>query len=283
MKNWCWHRIAPWKGHDFATHGMCIHGSCLVTGSPTTSSASSGLALSGLTIPFGTERPSKKPPDTASRDKPFVGWRAWKLDVDDDGPVLVSTYKGTRWTGPVLHAHEPPPFNKPEDGVAYGPGIYAMKEWSDLTYPFIGTVELWGRVVEHEKGYRAEHALVTGLYAMPVATYEEHVLSLGSFGYPHQQINRRYRLNPDAPSPRPEILKALAERYQCPVDTERFRRIAELRQACKEPYEWTSESPNGSGKSSRTESSLHVPSEVERKRLLDDFRPSLLRQSLSER
>lgn len=278
MTDWCWSRLAPWKGHEFGSFGVCRNGICPATGPVAEHILRKFRA--GL-VP--QETPPKQPPAAESREKPFVGWRAWKLEVDDHGPVLVSTYKGTRWTGPVLHAHEPPPFNKPEGGVAYGPGIYVMKEWQDLTYPFIGTVELWGRVVEHEKGYRAEHALVTGLYHMPVESYEGTWDLMSALGSAVRQTRDGYRLHPDAPEPRPEIIKALAERYQCTVDTERFRRVAELREACKEPYEWTSESPNESGKSSRIASSLHVPTEKERRRLMTEFRPSLLRQSLSGR
>src|SRR2546425_12312224 len=64
------------------------------------------------------------------------------------------------------------------DGVcpARGNGcvIHAFKAWClavpaawdldgfprESAYPVLGTVALWGRVVEHERGFRAEHAIV---------------------------------------------------------------------------------------------------------------------------
>lgn len=50
-------------------------------------------------------------------------------------------------------------------------GLYALKSpyyvrreiLRDYAVEVWGTVEIWGRVVEHELGYRAEHALVVGL------------------------------------------------------------------------------------------------------------------------
>jgi len=88
------------------------------------------------------------------------------------------------WDGPHLRAPSPPRDVEPWDGeslscfaaVLNECGIHAFKSeqlalaWGRAfgawgmgghdDYPVWGTVALWGKVVEHEDGYRAEHAMI---------------------------------------------------------------------------------------------------------------------------
>lgn len=103
---------------------------------------------------------------------PVLGYRAWT--VEGDGLHGAKT----RWTGRKLDAKclaGGPEIDVPHAiGVCGSPpcGIYATKDLKELAaelgdhiygYVALGFVELSGKVVEHERGYRAAHAEVVAL------------------------------------------------------------------------------------------------------------------------
>lgn len=86
----------------------------------------------------------------------IVGWRAWLID---ENGLLESVHTRTPWL--------------PEHPVTGAPDTYAgVHAWRDLSSAYeyaktssiglrvCGRVALWGTVIEHERGYRAEFAKV---------------------------------------------------------------------------------------------------------------------------
>jgi hypothetical protein len=103
-------------------------------------------------------------PDPPESD-PIVAYRCWKLVESSEGvPVLYSVVQDFCWL-PFEPAHgevdaNPDDPNSPEN--RHG-GIYAYKSPEQLaTYWDVdciaGAVNLWGSVLEHDEGYRAEFA-----------------------------------------------------------------------------------------------------------------------------
>jgi hypothetical protein len=105
--------------------------------------------------------------------EPIVGWRTW--DLSDDaaaGPLLHPTGSGVDVWAPrmPLRARCGVPlilsvFRRPHEAPDLGCrcGIYATRSLDDFPRPrpawppppVVGTVSLWGRVVEHQRGWRA--------------------------------------------------------------------------------------------------------------------------------
>lgn len=104
------------------------------------------------------------------KDKPLVGYRGWLNNL-----VSLYTY-GFRWKG----VGEETAATSGTVAAKNTVGLYAFKTEEDFkeevghgfgaktrsslwhTNPSIhGVVEMWGTVVEHEKGYRASHARIT--------------------------------------------------------------------------------------------------------------------------
>ncbi len=108
-------------------------------------------------------------------DEPITGWRIWNLSEDADGPRL-------RPAGSGVDAWEPQRAMEARCGLPHlltrslGPhtapdircrcGIYAGRSLATFPRPrpawppppVVGTVALWGTVVEHERGWRARYA-----------------------------------------------------------------------------------------------------------------------------
>ena len=109
-------------------------------------------------------------------DAPIVGWRVWNVSDELVSPRLLPAGSGRRdpWmplaavearcgTSPILtrslHPHAAP-------DPACTCGIYASRSLGDFERPrpawpppsVIGTVSLWGTVIEHERGWRARFA-----------------------------------------------------------------------------------------------------------------------------
>ena len=128
-------------------------------------------------------------PEAEAREGEIVAYRQWILRPCDkySFPHLHSTVVEFCWDGPVAHMVEPSGLVK-QEGQSHpvvavggpGPGIYALKV-SDPPMDYLepgdlftignppvytdqpaahGEVALWGTVIEHEHGYRAEHAVV---------------------------------------------------------------------------------------------------------------------------
>ena len=111
------------------------------------------------TAPVNLPAPLKLPTIITAGE--IIAWRCWRVA---DG-WLRSVYMDTFW-GP----HEPMEGNVNTDGV------HAWKKMSDaITYGLIGgvhgagarvvigTVAMWGEVIEHEIGYRAQFAKIKSL------------------------------------------------------------------------------------------------------------------------
>lgn len=116
--------------------------------------------------------------------EPVVGYRYWRVDVDGLRGV-----RGTRWSSPRLEAFcrwgVAGPVPHPEGECGAPPcGIYVLKDPQDLITGYsrdaawaqfvgggvrmleagvYGAVSLSGRVIEHERGYRAARARVLGV------------------------------------------------------------------------------------------------------------------------
>lgn len=111
--------------------------------------------------------------------EPIQGWRVWKVA----GGCLYSTVFGTLWPERARFEarcglggrSSPGGLRGVHDAPSRGCdcGIYALKSRSDALYlaqqiakpvlAAVGRVSLWGRVVETERGYRAQYAYIYDL------------------------------------------------------------------------------------------------------------------------
>jgi hypothetical protein len=116
-------------------------------------------------------------PEAEHQTEPVLGWRAWRLARTDDGLRIVPTTPRSAWEPRVAihatctgaHTREYMVYNpelaashrSPEPGCTCG--IHAIKDPARLarsgrSAAVVGRVAMWGRVIEHTKGYRAEFA-----------------------------------------------------------------------------------------------------------------------------
>ena len=103
---------------------------------------------------------------------PIIGWRVWRWDAS-----RLRSLNGKPWSsgqplaakcgaGNAHDAHEPPQ----ADCTC---GVYAAKSLDHLRqigldrYGVLGEVNLWGTVVEHELGWRAQFAYPKSLFLPP--------------------------------------------------------------------------------------------------------------------
>jgi len=90
-----------------------------------------------------------------------VGWRAWNWT----GSALHGVF--ARWETELFEASCPRCETAPS--WKHVCGVYAAKRIADVDRMVsngnvIGQVEMWGEVIEHERGYRASHARITELW-----------------------------------------------------------------------------------------------------------------------
>ncbi|MDL5157584.1 hypothetical protein [Actinomycetospora termitidis] len=109
-------------------------------------------------------------PDLA---EPVAGWRVWDLAETREGPLLVSPLR------PVFWPPRRPMTATCSRGCAPSPslpcrcGLYAMDELPRLHREsrgqgrVVGCTALWGRVVEHAHGFRAQFAYPLLLFLLP--------------------------------------------------------------------------------------------------------------------
>ena len=99
------------------------------------------------------------------RDTEVIAWRGWNCTTGRDF-FLESPSQGTRWHGPVLHAHEKPELDN-------GCGVYGLAEAAWLESGYVGSctvfgeIALSGRVVEGPHGWRGEVATIRSLKLKP--------------------------------------------------------------------------------------------------------------------
>lgn len=88
----------------------------------------------------------------------ILAFRAWQLQ----GEFLQSLTRTHLWKGPIAHSNELPALENTH-------GLYAVKldqaKMRNLVHDYMqaaayGFVGLYGRVIEHEDGYRAEHLII---------------------------------------------------------------------------------------------------------------------------
>lgn len=157
------------------------------------------------------------------KQQELLGWRFWGLGRHPkDGGVRLRSFRAPyAWDGPVLRAHRLPsesPFSRA--------GVYALKSpklcnvdlyWESDECWVSGWVALSGRVVEHERGYRAERAVIRRL-------------RLGVAAHLHL--------------PKMEDVMAVAaeleRRYQAPVDLGQLERRYALSLLEQHPGRWDS-------------------------------------------
>ncbi len=130
---------------------------------------------------YGGESEPVDPPEpelpTRKTTEPVLAWRGWKVVGEANDLKLASMTVKSAWEGPVLHSPTPPNNAQPVDrtgdnGVRGSHGIYGLKHSKQLleqvSYADVwGEVLLYGKVVVHEKGYRAEHAMIQRLLVFP--------------------------------------------------------------------------------------------------------------------
>lgn len=119
---------------------------------------------------------------------PIVAWRLWYTPVIDERfrPILHSPVYGTVWPhGEPLQA-ECAECKSTPSALGHHCGICGWKSASDIPtttasasdrFVIAGQVSLWGKVAEHERGWRAEYAYPYGLAVMHSSlTSDEDVL-----------------------------------------------------------------------------------------------------------
>lgn len=155
-----------------------------------------GSLLGGPTIPDYYSQTLRELP-TRKTSRPLVGVRQWALTPNCK---LASTFVSHIWEGPILRADHPPKDHvRVGDQRDTGHGIYTWRVGASCPDPITlqtdsigwveGTVHLLGRVVEHERGYRAERVRIASLCITSLNPY----------------FNRE------------EAIESLEDRYQCEV------------------------------------------------------------------
>ncbi len=104
-------------------------------------------------------------PETPTKDLPLVtdfgeivAWRAWVFDLGR----LKSPYRETLWAPGAIIKSDHHPYKSSKGIFAHKTCERVLEQESD--WSVIGTVMLWGDVVEHEYGYRAEFARIEKLH-----------------------------------------------------------------------------------------------------------------------
>lgn len=112
--------------------------------------------------------------------EPLVGWRAWRIVMDEEAVLLRGITHHVVWPpGEALEAtctqcqrHFP---ETPVPQESHECGMYGF--WSKRPFvPYmlarspiaIGFASYWGRVIQHEDGFRAQYAYPLELWVMPV-------------------------------------------------------------------------------------------------------------------
>jgi hypothetical protein len=165
---------------------------------------------------------TERAPDLAG---PILGWRVWRIAVDGE---LVSAYTPAGWPARAPIAarcyEHPGEHDAPDEQCVCG--VYACDDASAALFyahrsgsAVVGRAKLWGRVVEHDAGWRAEHAYPESIY-VPREHFEEAADDVAAhlarrYGVPVRCVDelRSVLLDPDSEptSPRDIGMPALPE------------------------------------------------------------------------
>lgn len=118
---------------------------------------------------LGSEKDDFSIPDSIEPIRAFRGWKLLHF-TENDSVFLTSTSNGTIWIDGEMEAKELPTLRNKS-------GVYATKDLEDSmihlqqgirqrSIPGIvyGEVDLWGKVIEHDTGYRAQYAKISTFY-----------------------------------------------------------------------------------------------------------------------
>ncbi|KKL05841.1 hypothetical protein LCGC14_2602000 [marine sediment metagenome] len=171
---------------------------------------------------------------TRTVEGPILGYRWWTIKLHKGRYVLQSLTNETLWTERTLQCTN-------------GHGIYCYKnlDMGVGEYPVYGEIEIYGQVVIHENGYRAERALVRRLWLWEAEWLPNFngPLNIGVKSY--FKVKQFEKAAHD-----------LEERYECSVETEPGRVYEEIMTAHRWKQEnskeesWKSEESLKSSKSS---------------------------------
>jgi len=136
---------------------------------------SARLARSATPADHGFIVVDREPTPDVFLDEPIIGWRVWNLSEDRTGPLLHPAGAGVdawqpgrcveaRCGVPSLLTGRRNPHPAPD--LRCQCGIHASRSLASFEpsrpawppTPVIGTVAIWGRIVEHERGWRAQFA-----------------------------------------------------------------------------------------------------------------------------
>jgi hypothetical protein len=178
--------------------------------------------------------------------EPIVGWRLWHVVERDGRLCLVSPLYRTRWSPrrelvaacrrglePGVALYTVPKRRHDAPDPSCGCGLYGgraaadataymtrfFKSREDVLHGVVGTVSLWGTVVEGERGWRASYAYPREIF-VPVPVRKSRLLPIGGL--------RRPRRSPE------RIADALAA-YGVPVRLVECASITELAEIASRP------------------------------------------------
>lgn len=168
--------------------------------------------------PSGYDGPK---PKAVKGSEVLTGHRVWRLFEDEDGPVLGSTIAPHLYEGPVARTIR--------EELEEGRGLFAAKPdqpfYKDPRPHYVveGEVELFGRVIEGERGYRAEKLRITSLTLHPGGWHRPQTTQISPFTSTSvpEGVGRQFCSCEDSARPWPhpftEIVEALEDRYRCDV------------------------------------------------------------------
>lgn len=149
--------------------------------------AAGPLSIGGTAFPFA---PEPEPLPEREQSEPILGFRGWNLVMRDGSVRIRSVTAGDIWEGPILRADD-----EPRD-VVWGSGAFtgeasnrdlgifaytlvegAYRTVTEHSWPVTGLVELFGKVVVHDRGYRAEACRIRELWIEPDAASHREALA----------------------------------------------------------------------------------------------------------
>ena len=112
-------------------------------------------------------QPSPRPSRVPLSIEPVIGWRTWSIELTDDGVCLTSPMQDYEWQ-PMQpnRARCRSHFGRQLPNPGCGCGLYAVSQLgrlpaavgAHLPFAAVGSVAMWGRVIEHTAGYRGQLA-----------------------------------------------------------------------------------------------------------------------------